>query len=87
MTDTERENAFHQIEAAMNDAGLSWVTNQVNEEIRFGKILTKKVVSRGEPSDELVFESLARVRRSKIEVSATRPYTASERLEMLTLGP
>lgn len=84
MTDTECDQAYEQLVLAINKVGFSWLTNQVAEEIRFGKIVTKRVASRPDAPEDLLFEDLTeRQKRSKVKVSATRPFTAKEKLHTL----
>lgn len=83
MTNAECETAFAELEEAVNKIGLQWVTTQVAEELRFGRTVTRKVSSRPDTPDESVLESLDERRRSKVRVSATRPYSAKERLLIL----
>lgn len=84
MNDHECESAFEQLENAMTKVGLQWVTNQVSEEIRFGRTVTKQVSSRPDTPEDVVNEGLADVRRtSKVTIAATRPYTAQEKLSTL----
>jgi hypothetical protein len=84
MTPEECEIAFEKLEHAMNEAGLAWVTNQVAEDVRFGKTRTKKLSVQQERADiwaaELVSEE---PRRSRVTVSATEPYSSEEKLRML----
>jgi hypothetical protein len=84
MTPEECEVAFEKLEHAMNEAGLAWVTNQVAEDVRFGKTRTKKLSVQQERADiwaaELVSEE---PRRSRVTVSATEPYSSEEKLRML----
>jgi hypothetical protein len=75
--------AFDQLEHAMNEAGLAWVTTQVAEDLRFGKTRTKRLSVREEKSDRFVTELLGTPRRSNVMVSATEPYSAEEELRML----
>jgi hypothetical protein len=84
MTDHECEIAFEQMEITMTNAGLLWVTSEVNEEIRFGRAVTKRVSSRPDTPEDVANEGLTdRRRTSKVTVAATRPYTPQEKLGML----
>jgi hypothetical protein len=84
MTDHECETAFEQLESAMTTAGLQWVTNEVNEEIRFGRTVTKRVSSRPDTPEDVANEGLTDKRRtSKVTVAATRPYTPQDKLGTL----
>ena len=83
MTSEECNMAFDQLEHAMNEAGLAWVTTQVAEDLRFGKTRTKRLSVREEKSDRFVTELLGTPRRSNVMVSATEPYSAEEELRML----
>ncbi len=84
MTDHECETAFEQLESAMRNAGLLWITSEVNEEIRFGRTVTKRVSSRPDTPDDVANEGLTEKRRkSKVTVAATRPYTAQEKFRTL----
>jgi hypothetical protein len=83
VTSEECDLAFDQLEHAMNEAGLAWVTTQVAEDLRFGKTRTKKLSVREEKSDRFVTELLGAPRRSNVTVSATEPYTSEEKLRML----
>jgi tRNA A37 methylthiotransferase MiaB len=84
MTDHECETAFEQLESAMTNAGLRWVTTEVNEEIRFGRTVTKRVSSRPDTPEDVANEGLTDKRRkSKVTIAATRPYTAQEKLRAL----
>jgi len=84
MTAEECEFAFERLEHAMNDAGLAWVTNQVAENLRFGKTRTKSLSVRQEKNDIWAAELLSEApKRSRVTVSATEPYTPEEKLRML----
>src|SRR5258708_567997 len=84
MTDHECIAAFERLQSAMTDVGLQWVANEVNEELRFGKTVTKRVSSRPDTPEDVANEGLADKRRkSKVNVAATRPYTAEEKLRTL----
>jgi hypothetical protein len=84
MSETECEQAYDQLVLAINDVGLLWLTNQVAEEIRFGRTVTKQVAARPDIPEDLLFEGLAEGhRKSKVSVSATRPYTSREKLGVL----
>lgn len=84
MTDEECNAAFETLKQAIANAGLSWVTNQVDEEIRFGRTVTKTVSSRPDTPEELVVQGLEqKTRLSKVRVSATTPYSSRERLNIL----
>lgn len=58
------------------------MTTQVNEEIRLGKLVTKTLFLGG-GSGRIDHRKVGRGQRARIEVSATRPYTASEKLAIL----
>lgn len=84
MTNEECNGAFEILKEAITTAGLAWVSNQVDEEIRFGRTITKTVSSRRDTPEGLVVQGLEqKVRFSKVQVSATRPYSPQERLEIL----
>jgi hypothetical protein len=84
MTTAECEQAYGQLVLAINKAGLPWLTNQVAEEIRFGKTLTKRVVARRDVPDDLMLEGLTEgPRRSRVTVAATRQFTSHEKLSVL----
>ena len=83
MTSEECDLAFDQLEHAMNEAGLAWVTTQVAEDLRFGKTRSKKLSVREEKSDRFVTELLGAPRRSNVTVSATEPYSSEDKLRML----
>lgn len=84
MTPEECEIAFEKLEHAMNEAGLAWVTNQVAEDVRFGKTRTKKLSVQQERTDIWVAELVSEEpRRSRVTVSATEPYSSEEKLRML----
>lgn len=83
MTSEECDLAFDQLERAMNEAGLAWVTTQVAEDLRFGKTRTKRLSVREEKSDRFATELLGVSRRSNVTVSATEPYSSEEKLRML----
>lgn len=84
MTNEERERVFQELRQVMTASGLSWIVTQVDEEIRFGRTSTKRVSARIEQAEELAVEDPTdRPRTAKVRVSATRPYTPSERLGML----
>jgi hypothetical protein len=84
MTDTECEATFEQLQRTMINAQLQWVTNQVDEVIRFGRTVTKAVYSRPDAPEEIAVAGLAeKGRKSRVNVSATRPYTPPEKLTIL----
>jgi len=84
MTAEECDNAFDVLEHAMNEAGLTWVTNQVAEDIRFGKARKKSFSVRQEKADLLVAGWYGEEpKRSRETFSTTEPYTSEERLRML----
>ena len=85
MTDTECETAFEQLQRAMIKAQLQWVTNQVDEVIRFGQTVTKTVYSRPDFPEEIAIAVWPErsSRKSRVNVSATRPYTSPEKLTIL----
>jgi hypothetical protein len=84
MTDIECEYAFSELERVMNQEGLAWVTTQVAEEVRFGKTVVKKVTAFADTREDVVVAGSQETRRkSKVEVSATRLYTAREKLDLL----
>jgi len=83
VTSEECDLAFDQLERAMNEAGLAWVTTQVAEDLRFGKTRTKRLSVREEKSDRFATELLGVSRRSNVTVSATEPYSSEEKLRML----
>ena len=87
MTDEECNEAFETLKQAITDASLEWVTNQVDEEIRFGRTITKTVSSRPDTPEELAVPGLLeKTRQSKVRVSATRPYSPQEKLKILVSG-
>ena|SRR5437660_937826 len=87
MTDSECNEAFETLRRALAEVGLAWVTNQVDEEIRFGRTVTKTVSSRPDIPEELIVQGLAqKARPSNVRVSATRPYTPQEKLSILITG-
>jgi hypothetical protein len=84
MTPEECEITFEKLEHAMNEAGLAWVTNQVAENVRFGKTRTRKLSVRQERADIWAAELLnEEPKRSRVTVSATEPYSPEEKLRML----
>ena len=58
MTDEACDAAFEKLKEAVVNGGLAWVTNQVDEEIRFGRTITKTVSSRPDAPDELIVQVL-----------------------------
>lgn len=84
MTEAECQEAFDQLASAIASARLNWVSNQVEEVIRFGQTVTKTVYSRPDAPEEIAVTGLVpRSRSSRVNVSATRPYTAQEKLHIL----
>lgn len=85
MTQEECEFAYGRITAAMRTQKLEWLVAQVEEKIRFGRPLTKKVRMVPEEIEDLaVYPSEGPARRARqVLVTATRPYTNEERLRIL----
>jgi len=83
LSDNEYQNALAFLEQALNDSGLSWITTQVEEEIRFGKMTTRRVSARPDAPEDLALPGLSDARRRRVQIPATREYTAREKLEIL----
>lgn len=83
MTAEEHRQAFAFLESALNESGLSWVTNQVAEQIRFGKTTTRSVRSRPDVPEDLAIFELSDKRRRQVQIPATQEYSDRERLEIL----
>jgi|GEM_PF-6151453 len=84
MTADECREAFAFLEGALNDYGLSWVTTQVAEQIRFGKTTTRRVTSRPDVPEDLAVPDLFDNRRRGVQIPGTQEYTDRERLQMLS---
>src|SRR5438045_924773 len=84
MTGSECEIAFERLRVALDQRDLGWVTHQVAEQITFGQISVKRVSSRPEVPEHLILPGLTETPRKKgVTVSATRPYSAHEKLALL----
>lgn len=84
MTEAECEAAYRRIEEILEAHQLTWVVNEVETEVRLGRTLTKRVASRVETPEEVAVPELFETpRRTRVRVSATRPYTAQEKLRMI----
>lgn len=84
MTEAECEQTYDQLVVAINNVGLLWLTNQIAEEIRFGRATTIEVTERADTPDDLLFPNLTkRPRHSQVTVSATRIFTSQEKLMVL----
>lgn len=85
MTQDDCEFAYGRIIAAMRKQGLDWLVAKVEEKIRFGRPLTKKVRMVPEEIEDLaIYPSEGPARKARqVLVTATRPYTTEERLRIL----
>jgi hypothetical protein len=84
MPDDECNRTFDTLKEAVTREGLGWVSNQVDEEIRFGRTVTKTVSSRPDNREDLVVQGLEeKTRQAKVRVSATTPYSPQEKLSIL----
>ena len=84
MTDSECEVAFERLRVALDQRDLGWVTHQVAEQIAFGQTSVKRVSSRPDVPEHLILPGLTETpRKKRLTVSATRPYSAPEKLAIL----
>ncbi|MDR3749028.1 MAG: hypothetical protein P4M04_12885 [Acidobacteriota bacterium] len=83
LSDNECLQAFAFIEQLLNDSGLRWVTSQVAEEIRFGKMTTRRVNAPLDVPEDIAIPALSDSHRRRVQIPATREHTPRERLEIL----
>lgn len=83
LSDNECRQAFAFIEQMLNESGLRWLTSQVAEEIRFGKMTTRRVTATLDVPEDVAIPGLSDAHRRRVQIPATREYTPRERLGIL----
>ena len=79
MTDEELDEIFASLTEIITNAGMSWITDQVNDEIQVGRVVTRRV-HRGR--EEIGLLDVDTRTTGKTYISA-QPYNAEERAQLL----
>ena len=77
MAQITEDEAYRKILAILSENDLDWVSFQVQEQVRAGKPITKRV--RVEPSYESIEEGSAGGRSRSEQLAGSEPYSAGER--------
>jgi hypothetical protein len=87
-TELSLERAFDKLITILDERKLTWVTEQVQEQIRVGKPLMRRVkelkpTRQVSPRDTRLFDDEALRPGREVQFRATEAYTASEQLQLL----
>src|SRR5882762_6585727 len=87
-TDLSPQQAFDKLIIILNNKDLIWVTNQVQEQIRLGKPMMRRVkelkpARQVKLRDSRLFDDEALRPGREVQFRATEAYTASEQLQLL----
>lgn len=88
MNEQESIHAFERLTKILNDNGLGWVTEQVNEQIRIGKTIQREIETLKEGKEMPLFATFGDyssklTKGPKVTFPVTVEYQPSERLELL----
>lgn len=85
MPERTLDEAYEALLQSMRDQGLGWVVEQVQQQVRAGKLVTKDVTPFRESYSSRFIEELAvgTRRRRRERLAATEEYSAEERLSLV----
>jgi hypothetical protein len=83
MLDRTADEAYAMILSALREHGLSWVVEQIGDQVRAGKPITRVVATASPSGSHRYSDEVSPARRPRRErLTATEPYTSGERLTL-----